>query len=156
MFSFKSPRARQLLVSGVLVAGLLAANAAQAQTITLSNRSVSTTYQPQFPGATAYYVLDFNGNIIVSNPQGTNGSDVGDWLTPKINIGNFQVRATSSTCGGSATGVWLPLSTSRYWFTTAMGPAPQSSSCTANLEISAIANPSVILGSATIGLTAYY
>ena len=140
---------------GCLAIGLFAAQGAFAQTITIGNRSVSTTYSP-LPGGTAYYVLSFDGNIITSNCCDTYGSDVGDWLTPKSGMSNYQVRATASTCSGPAVGTWVALGGSAYWYRTASGPAPQSASCSVSIEISAIANPSVILGSATINLHAYY
>jgi hypothetical protein len=140
----------------VIIVGLFAANAVTAQTITISNQNVNNTYQPQFPGAAAYYVLSFSGDIITATPNTTGSQDLGDWLTPKTNMGNFQVRATASTCSGPAVNVWVPLSSSAAWSAVPTGPAPQSRSCFANIEISAIANPSVILDSATITLVAWY
>jgi hypothetical protein len=139
----------------VLVA-LFAANAVSAQTITVSNRTVNNTYQPQFPGAAAYYVLANSGDIITATPNTTNGQDVGDWLTPKSGMAGFQVRPTANTCGGPTVGVWYPLSGSVYWVAQPSGPSPQSRSCSFSYEISAIANPSVILGAATVWLNAWY
>ena len=143
------------LALGCLAIGLFATQAAYAQTITISNRSVSTTYSP-LPGATAYYVLSYDGNIVTSNCCDTYGSDVGDWISPKSGMSNYQVRATSSTCSGPPAGTWLSLSSSQYWYKSASGPAPQSASCSFSIEISAVSNPSVILGAATISLFAYY
>jgi len=143
------------LTLGCLAIGLFTTQDAFAQTITIGNRSVSTTYSP-LPGGTAYYVLSYDGNIVTSNCCDTYGSDVGDWISPKSGMSNYQVRATSSTCSGPATGTWLSLSVSQYWYKSASGPAPQSASCFFTIEISAVSNPSVILGSATISLLAYY
>src|SRR6185295_5714587 len=72
---------RRLALMGLLLLGLCVANGAQAQTITLSDRYVSTTYGHY--GSTALYVLSYNGDIITSAPSGTSQIDVGDWLTPK-------------------------------------------------------------------------
>jgi hypothetical protein len=141
---------------GLIVAGLFFAQSAFAQTITIANRSVSTTYQPQFPGAAAYYVLSYAGDIVTSTPNTVYSQDVGDWLTPKSGMSNYQVRATSNTCNGPAVNTWLNLGTSQTWSIQPSGPAPQSRSCAFSIQISAVASPTVILGTATISLYAYY
>jgi hypothetical protein len=147
---------RRTLGLCVVLAGLAASHSAYSQTITIGNRSFSASFG--HPGSTALYVLDWFGDIIAMNPPvSTYTGDAGDWLTPKINIANFQVRSLTNTClGNGGLNTWLPLSTSRYWYITASNPSPTSVSCSTSIEISAIANPTVILGSATIWLTAYH
>lgn len=146
---------RRLALMGLLLLGLCVANGAQAQTITLSDRYVSTTYGHY--GSTALYVLSYNGDIITSAPSGMSQIDVGDWLTPKSNMSSFQARATSSTCNnGQPVNTWLALSTSSYWYITANAGSPVNLTCTVYIQISAVANPTVILGSAIISLNAYH
>jgi hypothetical protein len=145
------PRARRIFYLTALCLALFASHDAFSQTITVANKSVSTIV----PGisTTAVYVLANNGDIITSIANANSTADVGDWLAPKSGMSGFQVRATSSTCIGPAVNVWLSLGTSQAWHITA-NPPVSSASCTATLEISAVANPSVILASWWISLYA--
>lgn len=139
----------------IILLGLFAAEAVSAQTITISGLTVNNTLLPM-PGAASYYVLTQAGDIITASPNSTNGQDVGDWLTPKINMSNFQVKVGTHSCTGGPSNVTIPLSSWAAWHLTPTGGSPQSRTCTFVLEISAIANPTVVLDSATITLNAWY
>jgi hypothetical protein len=134
----------------LIVVGSFASHDAGAQTLNLQNWNVWTS-NPH--GSTAVYVLTHHGDIITTLSSGRNTADVSDWIIPKTNMSDYQVRATANTCTGPATGVWLPLSVSYSWHVMVSVPA-WSASCSVSLEISAIANPSVILDSASITLQA--
>jgi hypothetical protein len=150
----KLPGVRRTLWSCLLLTGLLAAQAASAQSITVANRNVNTN-GPWGP-LTAVYVLTAGGDIVTSDAYGFGNSVVGSWLTPKTNMSNFQVRANSTCNNGPPNNTWVPLGVTRNWSKTAGGPSPSSASCSLFFEISAIANPTVILGSASVSLLAWY
>jgi hypothetical protein len=148
-------RTRRVLCATTLLFGLFASHEAAAQTITVSNKTVWTT--AWWPATTAVYVLTSAGDIITSDAVGNGTSDVGDWLSPKSGMSNFQVRATAGNCIGPALNVWQPLSGSPNWHITAHTVQPHNyAGCTATLEISAIANPGVILATWGISLNASY
>jgi hypothetical protein len=86
--------------------------------------------------------------------QGTSAlTDAGDWLSPKSGMSNFQVRRASGGCNGPPVGQWVAISNSPSWSIT-VGSPNTSISCSMTIEISAIANPAVILGTAAISLQA--
>ncbi len=122
--------------------------------ITISNRSVTNTTGPF--SSTATYVLSGAGDIIISPTFNSGSVDVGDWLVPKSGMGNFEVRATpgSGTCQGGTFNTWTSLGTSQAWASVAGGPSPRSASCSFTIQIRKSSNPGVILGTATISLSA--
>jgi chitodextrinase len=121
--------------------------------ITIANRNVSTSGSPFVTSAS--YGLTSAGDIVTTPVIQTGGTnDVGDWLSPKSGMGNFQVRRSAGNCNGPAINQWIVLTNSPSWSITAGGSPHASASCSMTIEISAVANPSVILGSANIGLSA--
>lgn len=98
--------------------------------------------------ATASYALENDGDIAV------NGSDDGDWITPKAAAGaDYECRATVIS-GGFTTGTfgsWLALSSTRSWTLVQSGIGTATASMT--LEIRR-ASDGTVLDSATISFTA--
>ena len=119
--------------------------------ITISNRSVST-HNIGFT-STAIYQINSAGDILATGSTGFSPGDIGDWISPKSGMSNYQARRVSGGCNGPTTGQWFPLTGSLGWSIT-VGSPQGSASCSFTLEISAIANPSVILGTAVISLSA--
>ena len=84
------------------------------ETITIGNASPqSITFGST---ATAQYQLTSAGDIRMTTSNNTL-NDVGDWLTPKANFGNYSVRATvvSGSFTSGTFGSWLVLSSARTW-----------------------------------------
>jgi hypothetical protein len=105
------------------------------------------------------YHLTSGGDVVVDAPPGCspNCGDVGDWIAPKSSISNYQARAINNGCsytGGVSMlfGTWYNLSGSPQWGESISTPEPTtgSDSCTLTIQISAVANPTAILDSATI------
>jgi hypothetical protein len=119
--------------------------------ITLTSRSVSTNLASFV--STATYQLTSAGDIMTSQSSSTALIDVADWLSPKSGMSNYQVRRASGGCNGPPVGTWIQLNTSPSWSIT-VGSPNTSASCSMTLEISAVANPSLILATATISLQA--
>jgi chitinase len=121
--------------------------------ITISNHSFSTA-GVQY-STNAWYQLMSSGEIRTSGITVNHAHVVlGDWLVPKSGMANYQARKAAGTCVGPPTDSWIQLNTSPSWLAVAGGPSPQSASCWVLIEISAVANPSVILDSATINMAA--
>jgi hypothetical protein len=135
-----------------LALGVMAANQAFAQTVTIDNRYVETSSGPW--ASTALYILTADGDIRVSDVVGSGTSDVGDWLTPKSGMSSYQVRGTHGTpaCNGPS-GTWQSLSSANVWYITAGHPNTYAY-CYVFIEIRHSSNPSVILDSAWITLAA--
>ena len=140
------------LALGVLGFASLGANSAFAQTVTIADRYVETSNGPW--ASTALYILTSAGDIRVSDLSGNGTSDVGDWLTPKSGMSGYEVRATqgSPACNGPS-GSWQSLGSANVWYVTAGHPVHYAY-CAVFLEIRLASNPSVILDSAWITLTA--
>jgi chitodextrinase len=119
--------------------------------ITISNRSVST-HMAAFT-STAQYQVTSGGDIMTSMSNSSFLTDVGDWISPKTGMSNYQVRKTSGGCNGPPANQWFALSGTLGWSIT-VGSPQTGISCSFTIEISAIANPSVILGTANISLSA--
>jgi hypothetical protein len=125
-------------------------------TITISDISFSGT---SFGETTTAYVTFTSGGDVVatSNCSGCASGDVGDWIVPKSSFSNYQARAINSTCvntGGVslAFNQWLAMTLSPVWGVSINAPDPSTTSetCSMTIQISAIANPAVILDSAVI------
>jgi hypothetical protein len=120
--------------------------------ITISNVNIDSTVVD--PGtAIARYELQSDGDI--ERTVSSTTSDIGDWITPKINMANYEVRATlnsGDTPSGSALNSWLSLGTTRNWALIESG-AGSSSSCSLNVEIRR-ASDGTVLDSATISMSA--
>lgn len=103
------------------------------------------------PPAVCRYILENDGDIMAT--FGVNAEiDFGDWISPKSNFGNYSVRATflgGQVPGGSATGVWLNLATTREWNIV----TGSSDTCSLLIEIR-LDSSGVVQDSANIMLTA--
>lgn len=123
--------------------------AAAASPVTLSNKSV---YDQVAGTAKASYTL---GTDRIARDQ--DGNALQTWLAAGNNPADYSVRATlssGSSPAGAPLGQWLNLSTARTWSLTQTGGAAGSATGKINVEIRATANPSVVLDSATITITA--
>ena len=129
--------------------GIIATLNAAVEIINISNATpYGTAVSPT--NATATYSLESDGDIVHGNGAGT---DQGDWIAPKRNFGNYEVRATET--GGTVTtgtvGSWLALSSTRSWTKTRTSDSPGTDSVTLTVEIR---KGAVILDTATITIEA--
>lgn len=122
-------------------------------TVAIPNAGYSTV-RPG--GATASYQLTAGGDIYASQPQNTTSIDVGDWLSPKTGMSSFQVRATltSGTCSSGPIGTWVDLNVARMWTRSVTGTMGAVQQCNFLIEVRHSGNPSVVLDTANIALTA--
>jgi YD repeat-containing protein len=120
-------------------------------TITISDMLVAA----EGFGFSVQYYLNPSGDILATNASGTN-VDVGDWLSPKSGMGNYEVRATLNVAQGGESfcqgpiGTWVDLSTTGAAWQTFVPGADSYRFCDINLQIRAKANPSVILDTANV------
>jgi chitodextrinase len=125
-------------------------------TITIANRTVQTTI-PGFNGSSAIYQLTTAGDIMVTQPTSATAIDGGDWLTPKSGMANFQVMGTlasgSGACSSATMNTWLNLTSNQTWAVGRGGPSG-TTACTFDIQIRHSSNPSVILGTARITISA--
>lgn len=81
--------------------------------------------------AIARYQLSAAGDIVGTVSGNNTTSDIGDWITPKASMANYDARVDlvsgGGTVGGSAITTWLNLGTSREWTVTQTGPGMTSS-----------------------------
>lgn len=102
--------------------------------------------------ATAAISLESDGDIVATE----NGiaTDLGDWITPKILMGNYDVKATllSGSLTAGTTGSNLNLGTTRSW--TRSQTSVGSSSAQIRLDITYTGTTTPILATATILLSA--
>jgi YD repeat-containing protein len=123
--------------------------------ITIANRNVNTVVSTGFSGGSAIYQLTSAGDIMVTQPTSSTAIDGGDWLAPKSGMGSFQVMSTqvsSSACSSATHGTWLNLSSNQTWVVGRGGPSG-TTACTFDIQIRHSSNPSVILGTARIGIS---
>jgi hypothetical protein len=123
--------------------------------ITIANRNVNTVVNTGFSGGSAIYQLTSAGDIMVTQPTSSTAIDGGDWLAPKSDMGNFQVMSTlvsSTACSSATHGTWLSLSSNQTWVVGRGGPSG-TTACTFDIQIRHSSNPSVILGTARIGIS---
>lgn len=121
-----------------------------AETITLTDSNAQAiTFGAQT--ATAVYRLANDGNTFMTN--GTNNvDDVGDWITPQNNMGNYECRVdlTSGSLTSGTTGAWQSLSTTRSW--TLVRPAASgdgTTTATGTVQIRRAAD-ALVMATATI------
>ncbi|HTU65578.1 MAG TPA: Calx-beta domain-containing protein [Steroidobacteraceae bacterium] len=113
--------------------------------------TISDVYAPAWgeTSAFAYYYLYPDGSIVATG----NGA-LGTWITPATGMSNYQVRAINQDASCPAPSnfnTWQPLTQLRGWSMSASGEN-QNLFCAFTVQISAIANPSVILGTAHVTL----
>jgi hypothetical protein len=85
--------------------------------VSITNQSISDI---NFGSAEAYYFVTSGGQIAQSTQSGgINPTNLEQWVTPLSAVGLFEARVTITSgalTGGSGTGTWLPLSTTRNWY----------------------------------------
>lgn len=83
--------------------------------------------------ASCTFQLESDGDI--GRVQGATPSDQGDWLSPKLGMGDYEARATitSGTLTSGTAGSWLNLGTTRSWNVQQSGVGEKA--CTFTLEI---------------------
>ena len=110
--------------------------------------------------AQSYYFLTSGGQVEQSyevggaNPQPLLPTPE-QWCTPTDQASNYEAFVTvtsGSLSGGSGTGVWLALSTTRNWYVEELNPT-SSNACTFTVDIRRIGSVNV-LDTATIDLEA--
>lgn len=92
------------------------------------------------PGGTSCsYRLTNGGDEVKIGSGGT--VDIGDWVIPKGNAGNYEARLTvnsgSAMSSGAATGTWLALTSTLTWTLTQTGLGSKSSVCTIEVRYAA-------------------
>ena len=121
--------------------------------ITISDQNISDI---TFGSAQAYYFLTAGGLVQQSlNSGGTGPTTLEQWCTPASLTSNYEARVTITSgalTGGSGTGTWLALSTTRNWFIE-NGVSGTFEQCIFTVEIRRIGTTTV-LDSATITLYA--
>jgi len=123
-----------------------------AESITISDRTVSDL--DTAPGSVfAGWELQSDGDV--QTQEGAVSTDVGDWITPKVNMANYEVRATLSsgtnpTVGSDAMNTWLSLATSRNWLNQRNTVGTLTSVILVEIRR---ASDSVVMDSATITLS---
>lgn len=128
--------------------------AATSATIALSNYQVNS-YGTDVT-ASSSYTLSSTGDITYTISGDTNGTfDIGDWISPKTNMSNYECLATvtSGTLSSGTAGSWLNLGTPRSWSRNRAGGSTGQTSCTFTLSIRQVGTTTV-LASATITLLA--
>lgn len=135
-------------MSGML-AMLLAASGIKVQLPVTSATSFST-------GTTSTAQLQFANSGDINGTNGSNAvSDRGDWIAPKVNMGDYDIRVilTSGTFTTGSNNTWENLGTSRTW--TKQGSVGAGVvSCTYTVEIRHSASGIVLVGPTAGGLTA--
>jgi len=125
-----------------------------------SNVVISITdqyvYDFDSPDAYAYYFLTAGGQVEQSlEAGGNNPTNLEQWCTPTNQSSNYEAFITitgGTLSGGSATGTWLALSTTRNWFVTE-NQSGQQKLCQFTVQIRKIGTGTV-LDTATIDLEA--
>jgi hypothetical protein len=121
--------------------------------ITLDNVTVSG--QNPMGTLTFTYGLASSGQVVRSGSVGVSisGPAHNFWITPQSGMNQYQARATSACSFKTGTyGSWQALGTGSTPTWGVSLTANKFVQCTITVELSAIANPSVILDSATLNL----
>ena len=126
-----------------------------------SNVVISITNQDIFDldasDANAYYFLTSGGQVEKSTDiGGINPTNLEQWCTPTSQASNYEAYITvtggSLTPGSAATGTWVALSSTRYWYVQE-SRSGQSTTCTFTVQIRRVGTTTV-LDTATITLEA--
>ena len=122
--------------------------------ISISNETISNTNTDP-TDSFAGYELQSDGDIFRNTGIGGGAinTDIGDWITPKINMAAYQCRATlnSGTTPVGTLNTWLALTSNRSWSLTRSTVG--SVTCNLTVEIRR-ASDGVVLDSCTVILTA--
>lgn len=114
--------------------------------------TLDATYAPTAAGSgvqSASFSLESDGDIAI------NGSDVGDWLSPKSAAPSlYEVRATvvSGSVSSGTTGSWLALTSTRTWTRLDSDNNGSAQECVLTIEVRY--NGGAVLDSSTVTLTA--
>lgn len=118
--------------------------------VALSNENISETN-----GGLAEATYQLTDAGIVNKVTILGGTEqIGQWVTPASGFSNYEARATvdsGALTGGSATGSWLSLGTTRAWTCGATAPAIATAQITVEIRD---AGSLQVLTSAVITLTA--
>jgi YD repeat-containing protein len=113
-------------------------------------------FQGAFGAAQAFYALTTSGDIVTSGPTYLSSQDVGDWVTPKTAVGNFEAFASGDgmNCGGPLN-QWIDLGSRPAGWEVHVTGIEQQGYCNLQVKIRAKANPGVILDTAGITISAF-
>jgi len=107
-------------------------------------------------GAEVIFSVNSNGSVF--GISGGTLVDLYNWLTPTTGSTTYFVRATldsgSLTGGSAATGVWLPLTSDRFWFISLPDNAPATQIANLIVAIATDSGGTNIVVSANISLIA--
>jgi len=121
--------------------------------ISITNQTISDL---DASAAYAYYFLTAGGQVAQSTQAGGTGpTNLEQWCTPTSAVALFEARVTVTSgvlSGGSGTGTWLALSTTRNWYVEEF-TSGNSNDCTFTVEIRN-ASSGTVLDTATINLSA--
>ena len=124
-----------------------------AATVTISNQTISDL---DASAAYAYYFLTAGGQVEQSTQAGgINPTNLEQWCTPTSAVALFEARVTVTVgvlSGGSGTGTWLALSTTRNWYVEEF-TSGNTNNCTFTVDIRR-ASTGTIVDTATIDLSA--
>ena len=124
-----------------------------AATVTISNQTISDL---DASAAYAYYFLTAGGQVEQSTQAGGTGpTNLEQWCTPTSAVALFEARVTVTSgglSGGSGTGTWLALSSTRNWYVEEF-TSGNTNNCTFTVEIRN-ASSGTVLDTATIDLSA--
>ena len=106
--------------------------------------------------ADANITVTFKSDGSIEKTAGVTVTDLGDWISPTINMANYSIKATlnSGTLTSGTTGSFLSLASDRSWNVTRTNNTAGSDSAELLLEIVLTASTSIVLDSATVTLTA--
>jgi YD repeat-containing protein len=123
-------------------------------TVTLPLSMGFATVQPG--GTTATYSITAGGDLLHSQPQSQAMGDFGDWLSPKVGMSGFQVYVTvdSNPCSSGTFNTWLSLSGTWTYTRSVTGTRGAQQQCNITLQIRHSSNPSVILATGHVAITA--
>ena len=125
-----------------------------AVTITISNQSISDL---DASAAYAYYFLTAGGQVEQSTQAGGTGpTNLQQWCTPTSQASNYEALITVTSgalSGGSGTGTWLALSTTRNWYVEEF-TSGNTNICTFTVQIRRIGTTTPVFGPVTIDLSA--
>lgn len=121
--------------------------------ISITNQSITDS---DATAAYAYYFLTAGGQVEQSTQAGgASPSNIEQWCTPTSAASNYEARVTvtsGSLTGGSSTGTWLALSSTRNWYVSE-STSGNTKQCIFTVEIRRTGTTTV-LDSATITLEA--
>ena len=124
-----------------------------AATVTISNQTISDL---DASAAYAYYFLTAGGQVEQSTQAGgINPTNLEQWCTPTSAVALFEARVTVTSgglSGGSGTGTWLALSSTRNWYVEEF-TSGNSNLCIFTVDIRR-ASTGTIVDTATIDLSA--